>query len=178
MSLFNDWGLEGATFDCSSMFQKIWRFSSDCNDPVNTGWIHLDDNVDIAGVVYLDPNPDINNGTSFYYPSFHDSGYFNVLEGDHSEYERILGNKTNCCIDDIDWFRKNIVINNKQFELTMEIKNCYNRCIAYSGNQMHGQSNYWMPNEDDFRLAQVFFISNLKLPKNFITAFRVNSYDV
>ena len=178
LSLFNDWGLEGATFDCSTMFQKIWRFSSDCNDPVNTGWIHLDDNVDIAGVVYLDPNPDINNGTSFYYPSFHDSGYFNVLEGDHSEYERILGNKTNCCIDDIDWFRKNIVINNKQFELTMEIKNCYNRCIAYSGNQMHGQSNYWMPNEDDFRLAQVFFISILKLPKNFITAFRVNSYDV
>tara|TARA_B100000287_G_scaffold74140_1_gene65892 strand:- start:334 stop:1116 length:783 start_codon:yes stop_codon:yes gene_type:complete len=200
ISLFNDWGLEGATFECSTMFQKIWRFSSDPNDPVNTGWIHLDDDVDIAGVVYLDPNPDINNGTSFYYPSFgksveeietstvresrefiqrsYDSGYVNVLEGDPPEYERILGDKTSCCIDDIDWFRKNIVINNKQFELTMEIKNCYNRCIAYSGNQMHGQSNYWMPNEDDFRLAQVFFISNLKLPQNFITAFRVNSYDV
>jgi len=179
LSLFDDWGLAGATFDCSTMFQKIWRFSSDCNDPVNTGWIHIDDNVDIAGVVYLDPNPDINNGTSFYYPKFLQSGYNDVLKGDTPEYERIFGNKTDrCFIDDINWFRKNIIINNKQYELTMEIKNCYNRCIAYSGEQFHTQSNYWMSNEDDFRLAQVFFISNLKLPKNFITAFRVNSYDV
>tara|TARA_B100000945_G_C20231182_1_gene525384 strand:+ start:78 stop:797 length:720 start_codon:yes stop_codon:yes gene_type:complete len=179
LSLFDDWGLAGATFDCSTMFQKIWRFSSDCNDPVNTGWIHIDDNVDIAGVVYLDPNPDINNGTSFYYPKFLQSGYNDVLKGNTPEYERIFGNKTDrCFIDDIDWFRKNIIINNKQYELTMEIKNCYNRCIAYSGEQFHTQSNYWMSNEDDFRLAQVFFISNLKLPKNFITAFRVNSYDV
>ena len=179
ISLFNDWGLEGATFECSTMFQKIWRFSSDRDDPVNTGWIHIDDSVDIAGVIYLDPNPDIDTGTSFYYPSFQDSGYIDVLKGDTPQYDRIFGNKTdNCCIDDIDWFRKNIVINNKQFELTMEIKNCYNRCIAYSGEQFHNQSNYWMSNEDDFRLAQVFFISDLKLPQNFITAFRINNYDI
>jgi len=179
LSLFDDWNLAQATFKCSTMFQKIWRFSSDRDDPVNTGWIHIDDSVDIAGVIYLDPNPDIDTGTSFYYPSFQDSGYIDVLKGDTPQYDRIFGNKTdNCCIDDIDWFRKNIVINNKQFELTMEIKNCYNRCIAYSGEQFHSQSNYWMSNEDDFRLAQVFFISDLKLPQNFITAFRINNYDI
>ena len=64
------------------------------------------------------------------------------------------------------------------FELTMEVKNCYNRCIAYSGQQLHGQSNYWMPNDDDFRLAQVYFVYDLKLPPNLMTSSRLDMFPV
>jgi len=201
-SLFDDWGGAGASFNCSTFFQKIHRFSSDPSDPVNQGWIHHDGNVDIAGVIYLDPKPVSDNGTSFYQQKVgntvsripasverilngDNSRFYNVLDGDTPEYERIMGSTANgvgntnyCKIDDIHWYRENIVKNNEQFELTMEVKNCYNRCIAYSGQQLHGQSNYWMSNEDDFRLAQVFFVFDLKLPSNFITTSRLDNYDI
>ena len=180
MSLFDDWTQAGASFNCSTFFQKIHRFSSDPNDPVNQGWIHHDGNVDIAGVIYLDPEPVSDNGTSFYQTKGDNLKFNNVLDGDTPEYERIMGGLGDnyCKIDDIDWYRENIVKNNEQFELTMEVKNCYNRCIAYSGQQLHSQSNYWMPNEDDFRLAQVFFVFDLKLPSNFMTSSRLDMFPV
>ena len=198
MSLFDEWGGAGASFNCSTFFQKIHRYSSDPSDPVNQGWIHHDGNVDIAGVVYLDPKPVSDNGTSFYEQKVGNAvsslpasverilngdnfRFNNVLDGDTPEYERIMGtsdDNTLCKIDDIDWYRENIVKNNEQFELTMEVKNCYNRCIVYSGQRLHSQSNYWMSNEDDFRLAQVFFVFDLKLPPNFITSSRLDNYDI
>ena len=197
MSLFDEWGGAGASFNCSTFFQKIHRYSSDPSDPVNQGWIHHDGNVDIAGVVYLDPKPVSDNGTSFYEQKVGNAvsslpasverilngdnfRFNNVLDGDTPEYERIMGTSDNnfCKIDDIDWYRENIVKNNEQFELTMEVKNSYNRCIAYSGQQLHSQSNYWMPNEDDFRLAQVFFVFDLKLPSNFMTSSRLDMFTV
>ena len=185
MSLFDDWTQAGASFNCSTFFQKIHRFSSDPNDPVNQGCVHHDGNVDIAGVIYLDPEPVSDNGTSFYHPKGDNFRFNNVLEGDTPEYERIMGTSANtrgdnkfCKIDDINWYRENIVKNNEQFELTMEVKNSYNRCIAYSGQQLHSQSNYWMPNEDDFRLAQVFFVFDLKLPSNFMTSSRLDMFPV
>ena len=47
------------------------------------------------------------------------------------------------------------------YELTLEIKNKYNRMIAYDGDQWHGQSTYWMDNED-CRLTQVYFVEQLR----------------
>jgi len=177
--------LSGVSCNCSTYFQKIHRFSSDPNDPVNQGWIHHDGVVNIAGVIYLDPEPVSDNGTSFYNPKGNNFRFNNVLEGDPPEYERIMGSSANttgdtnyCKIDDINWYRENIVKNNEQFELKMEVKNCYNRCIAYSGQQLHGQSNYWMSNDDDFRLAQVYFVYDLKLPPNLMTSSRLDMFPV
>ena len=194
--------LSGVSCNCSTYFQKIHRFSSDPSDPVNQGWIHHDGNVDIAGVIYLDPKPVSDNGTSFYQQKVgntvsripasverilngDNSRFYNVLDGDTPEYERIMGSTANgvgntnyCKIDDIHWYRENIVKNNEQFELKMEVKNCYNRCIAYSGQQLHGQSNYWMSNDDDFRLAQVYFVYDLKLPPNLMTSSRLDMFPV
>ena len=168
-----------------SQFQKIYRFSNDPEDPVNSGWIHKDTDTNLAAVLYLDPDPIPDNGTSFYHPKGDNFRFNNVLEGDTPQYERIMGSSANtsgntnyCKIDDIDWYRENIVKNNEQFEVTMEVKNCYNRCIAYSGQQLHSQSNYWMSNEDDFRLAQVFFVFDLKLPSNFMTSSRLDMFPV
>lgn len=190
MSLFDDWRPTRLKMRCSTFFQKIYRFSNDPDDPVNNGWIHTDGNVDIAGVVYLDPNPLSDNGTSIYYPKgdIENFKYINVLENNDGkippQYERILGipeksNTVNYCeIDDIKWYRKNIVTNNSQYETTVEIKNFYNRCIAYSGNQLHSATNYWMPNDDDFRLFQVFFIYYLQSPPEYVTSNRVSGYHV
>ncbi len=106
--------LSGVSCNCSTYFQKIHRFSSDPNDPVNQGWIHHDGVVNIAGVIYLDPEPVSDNGTSFYNPKGNNFRFNNVLEGDPPEYERIMGSSANttgdtnyCKIDDINWSRKN-----------------------------------------------------------------------
>ena len=62
--------------------------------------------------------------------------------------------------------------------MTIEVKNRYNRVIVYDGKQWHGQSNYWMPNEDDFRLAQVFFFYEMNIPKILVPKVRCESYGI
>ena len=132
-----------------SQFQKIYRFSNDPEDPVNTGWIHKDTDADLAAVLYLDPNPIPDNGTSFYVksrplPPSKAISKYNLPE--------CLKN-----YDVDDKFRELVVDNNSQFDLTAEVKNSYNTLICYDGSQFHGASNYYMNNEEDFRLTQVFF---------------------
>ena len=141
----------------------------------------------------MDPDPILDNGTSFYRPNGtscyqqnSDNFIFNdVLKENPLQYQRVLGSpkstavdKNICKVDDMEWYRENLIKNNEQFELTMEVKNCYNRCIAYSGQQLHTVTNFWSPNEDDFRLVQVFFVYDLRLPANFITSCRIHDYDI
>ena len=172
LSLLGDFDHPEVRFTCSTSFQKIWRFSSDPNDPVNQGWIHHDGEVMIAAVIYLDPNPSTDNGTSFY--DFKGGELIEVpLE---KQYKGVMGEDDISDIDDIKWYRENIVKNNQYFKLTMEVKNCYNKAIVYSGQHMHTQTNYWMPTDDDFRLTQVFFFTELKLPNYLIPEARITRY--
>ena len=43
----------------------------------------------------------------------------------------------------------------------LEVKNVYNRVIAYDGDQWHGQTGFHMDNNDDFRLTIVAFITDI-----------------
>jgi hypothetical protein len=47
-------------------------------------------------------------------------------------------------------------------EKTIEVKNQYNRLIFYDGSNLHTQTNYWMPNDEE-RLTLVFFISKIEV---------------
>ena len=67
LSMFGDYyHTDDRNYTVESCFQKISRFSSDPEDPINVGYIHNDDPADLAAVVYLDKDPFINNGTSLY----------------------------------------------------------------------------------------------------------------
>ena len=130
-----------------SQFQKIYRFSNDPEDPVNLGWIHKDTGADLAAVLYLDPDPISDNGTSFYSKNRPLSKSISM--------DNLPKSLHNYDVD--DEFRELVIDNNSQFDLTLEVKNFYNRLICYNGSQFHGASNYYMKNEEDFRLTQVFF---------------------
>lgn len=172
LSLLGNFDHPDVKYTCVTAFQKIWRFSSDPNDVVNRGWIHHDGKVMLAAVIYLDPNPSIDNGTSFY--DLPEEDFYEIPLT--KEYNGVMGEGDISDIDDIKWYRENIVKNNKQFKLTMEVKNRYNKAIVYSGQHMHTQTNYWMPTDDDFRLTQVFFFTDLKLPDYLIPEARITRY--
>ena len=68
LSIFGDYSetCDPNNYRALTQFQKISRFSSDFDDPVNMGWIHEDIKADLAAVIYLDPNPNLDNGTCIY----------------------------------------------------------------------------------------------------------------
>ena len=176
LSMFGDYyHTDDTNYRVESCFQKISRFSSDPKDPINVGYIHNDDPADLAAVVYLDKDPFINNGTSLYTL---DNPSSNSELRKPSLVENVLGVSETSNIDDIQKYRESIIENNKQYNLTVEVKNCYNRMIAYSGNQWHGQTNYYMPSDEDFRLTQVFFFYDMKLPIELIPQTRCNRYGI
>ena len=180
LSMFGDYyhTEDDTNYTVDSCFQKISRFSSDPEDPVNAGYIHNDEPADLAAVVYLDKDPFINNGTSLYVKDNPSSLLLSEVKHKRRVAESVLGVSETSNIDDIQKYRESIIENNKQYNLTVEVKNCYNRMIAYSGNQWHGQTNYYMPSDEDFRLTQVFFFYDMKLPIELIPQNRCNRYGI
>ena len=180
LSMFGDYyhTEDDTNYTVDSCFQKISRFSSDPEDPVNAGYIHNDEPADLAAVVYLDKDPFINNGTSLYVKDNPSSLLLSEVKHKRRVAESVLGVSETSNIDDIQKYRESIIENNKQYTLTVEVKNCYNRMIAYSGNQWHSQTNYYMPSDEDFRLTQVFFFYDMKLPIELIPQNRCNRYGI
>lgn len=157
----NDW-------ECQLQFQKIKRCTDD--PALNTGWIHMDRGVQAAAVIYMDPNSNLDHGTSIYRMNEGCEENAKEWQKKHATadetnfYHKVLGAKQSRDPEDLKIFKANMKINNDMFTRTMEVKNVYNRVIGYDGNQWHGQSNFLMDNDDDFRLTIVAFITNCTKP--------------
>ena len=167
LSMFDDFDKPSTEVEwvITTYFQKIWRFSPDPDSIRNKGWIHTDGNVVLAGVVYLNPDPDPNAGTSIYtkrkdaiIPEW--MIYEEGVPNKSKFIQDVLQSDVSSPLDSIKDYDKGLKENNDMYELTLEIKNKYNRMIAYDGDQWHGQSTYWMDNED-CRLTQVYFVEQL-----------------
>lgn len=107
---------------------------AEIKSPANRGRIHTDHKSLIGGVVYLNPNPYINSGTSIY----------KLLKQDEDVPDAeiiIQKNKSSRYIE------------------TASFKNVYNRLVGFDGKLIHGITNTYMPN--DMRLSQVFFLNYL-----------------
>jgi hypothetical protein len=72
---------ENLTWEDSSVsFSVIEPFDVNKQSPKNEGWVHIDTNSDLAGVIYFTPNADPYSGTSLYKikPEFeNDISFFN-----------------------------------------------------------------------------------------------------
>ena len=136
-----------------NQFQKIPNFSVDKDNPLNWGWIHRDSvepnpvPPSLAGIVYLDPNPTSNTGTSFYESKIEPVSW----EGDDIRLQLCqdkLINKSKY----IDSIKKH----NSQFERVMEVENKYNRLVIYNGSDYHAMTSCYTK-YDNIRLTQVLF---------------------
>ena len=165
LSMCDDFDSPEVDINVDTYFQKIWRFSKDKDSPLNGGWIHTDGSTVLAGLVYLSPDPDPNAGTSIYtkkkdaiIPEW--MIYEEGVPNKSKFIQDVLQSDTSSPLDSIKDYDKGLKENNDMYELTLEIKNKYNRMIAYDGDQWHGQSTYWMDNEE-CRLTQVYFLEEL-----------------
>ena len=178
LSMFDDFDKPDYQFECISCFQKIWPFSENKDDTINNGWIHFDGNTIAAAVVYLDPNPTIDSGTSMFKPK-KDFVDFGDVEIEDVKKTRIEINSVHKPSDKelIKKYEKYLIKNNSHFEKTLEVKNQYNRLIAYDGREYHAQSSYWSEHEE-FRLTQVFFLSEMIAPQICIPKTKCERYGI
>jgi hypothetical protein len=146
VSLFND-PREVHSLKLSARFQKIPRVS-DKHPELNQGWVHDDGENIFAGLVYLNPTPNLDSGTSL----------FKLKEGEHpsddelSEIKRGLYGKT---LEDELKAVQAITKHNNKFIETARFSNLYNRLVCYDASVFHKANSY---DNDEDRLTLVFFL--------------------
>lgn len=113
-----------------------------CNKYNGNSWIHQDNDVDYAGILFLTPNPPENSGTILYDPVDIDS--WNSLPIS----EKYTLNEVSQPELYSSLFRPSTVIQNK-----------FNRLVLYSGQEFHKSDQYFGEFPNDSRLTQIFFIN-------------------
>lgn len=142
-------------WNVETTFQKIYPFDDDKSSPLNSGWIHSDDSISLAaGVIYLNPKPNLDAGTSFYKLKddvFDTSGVNYEMRNDLYANRKV----------DPDSYKKELDKLNGFFDRTLEVKNVFNRMAFYGSDTPHKENNF-VASDTEPRLTQVFFIHNIQ----------------
>jgi hypothetical protein len=104
-------------------------------------WIHQDNDVDLAAVLYLNPDAPVSSGTTLY-----KCNNFNAWNS--------LDINTMTKINRIEEKE----LHDKMFTPVDVIGNIYNRLILYRGDIFHKSNDYFGTTKEDSRLTQVFFL--------------------
>jgi hypothetical protein len=154
-SVFFNLEYDSLSWNVQTLFQKIYQYDSpeDIFKEVNSGWTHKDDGMAFAGVIYLNPNPNLDSGTTIC-----DSiDKENPIDGNNYDWS-VRNNFYNRTGLDVHEYAKLKDQHNSKFNTTLEFKNVYNRMICYDSHYWHKESGFAMDSED-FRLTQVFFVN-------------------
>jgi len=135
-------------------FQQVKKFGSDEKDVKNCGWIHRDSDTDLAGLVYLTKNANLNSGTSLF--ELKNNSIYPQDDGMFFQTAKENLYKNNITADDYE--KKWQSWNDLYYEKTT-FKNVYNRLIAYDGQELHRANNFF--NEKEDRLTLVFFVKGI-----------------
>jgi hypothetical protein len=136
----------------STSFVKVQTIGDKTTEE-NNAWIHIDSKSLMAAVVYLSKNADPDSGTSLYKPKPN----IDLVELDNITLDRCEFYKTGKHKKDYISRLNNY---NSNFDLTLEVKNYYNRVIAYDSNIYHKATNHYSPIGE--RLTQVFFLHDIQ----------------
>ena len=109
-------------------------------------WVHQDNNVDVAGVLYLNPGAPVNSGTSLY--NCKDVLRWNSLMSDQTGYSTLKTINR----------KENKELYDEIFEPVDVIGNVFNRLIMYKGTEYHKSNDYFGNSIEDGRLTQIFFL--------------------
>jgi hypothetical protein len=131
-------------------FNLIEPYDKDPLSDYNKSWVHLDYNSSLSGLIYLTPDACLNSGTSTYKIKQA------ITPDEMNNPERIPFH----LYDKRDGYLDAINKHNSKFYETVDVKNVYNRMIAYDTSALHCATNYHTGKES--RLTQLFFIKNMK----------------
>ncbi len=120
---------------------SVRSFFQICNEDDGDSWIHQDNDVDIAALLYLSPNAPISSGTTLY--KCNDYNAWSSL--DMSQMTKI--NR----VEQKDLY-------DRLFSPVDIIGNVYNRLVMYRGDIFHKSNDYFGSTIQDSRLTQVFFL--------------------
>jgi hypothetical protein len=113
-----------------------------CTQNDGDSWIHQDNDVDVAGILYLSPNAPPTSGTTLFRCN------------DHQAWQS-LDIKTMMKINRLE--AKDLY--DSLFTPIDTFGNVYNRLVMYRGDEFHKSNDYFGNRKDDGRLTQVFFIT-------------------
>lgn len=113
-------------------------------------WIHQDNDTDVATILYLNPEPPSNSGTTLY--------RCNNVDKWTSFMSNQEGYKTLKTINRLE----NKQLYEELFTPVDSIGNVFNRLVAYDGTEYHKSNDYFGESIEDGRLTQVCFIKGEK----------------
>jgi len=152
LSTFFDGEVTQLEWEITSYFQKIYP---NADDETNSGWIHQDDSVMLAGVIYLNKNAPLESGTSIF--KIKDKSKEEELRNIQSKYKKPFYRGE---IVDLGEYKKNLKLHNESFEETLRVNNVFNRLITYEGHLPHKQNGF-AGFKDEPRLTHVFFVKRI-----------------
>lgn len=149
-SIFYNFDKSQVHYNVKTNFQLVSPFDPDPQSPKNTGWVHYDNCMVFAGIIFLNPIISLNCGTSLF-----------DLKNSTKLYKGSA--KTDLYKNRIDNdYDKHIIEHNSAFIETTRFNNLYNRLIAFDGQTAHGVNSYYNLHSADLRLTQVFFCNEIK----------------
>ena len=110
-------------------------------------WVHQDNNVKYAAILYLNPNADHTCGTTLY--RCNNVVKWTSFMSDQTGYQTL---KRINELEDVKLF-------NELFTPIDQIGNVFNRLLIYRGDIYHKSNKYFGKEIRDSRLTQVFFIN-------------------
>jgi hypothetical protein len=108
-------------------------------------WVHQDNNIAYAGILYLNPNVDPKYGTTLYKCN-------NV-----SKWESYMTTSEGYNILTTINAKENVKLYNELFTPVDYVGNVFNRLVIYNGETYHKSTEYFGTDKHDSRLTQVFF---------------------
>lgn len=110
-------------------------------------WVHQDNNVKYAAILYLNPNADPQHGTTLY--------KCNNVQKWESYMSNQAGYQTLKKINELELTK----LYNELFTPVDLIGNVFNRLVIYRGDTYHKSSSYFGSDLRTGRLTQIFFIN-------------------
>ncbi len=141
-------------YTCDTMFQLIPPYDNVKDSSLNDGWIHYDEIAELAAIIYLTPNIDVNSGTSLFLPK--KSKQF-VSNDDHYLYKSLFYKHRVTNFFDNKTYSDAINYHNDHFIEVSKYQNVYNRMICFDSKMWHKANSFFSENEP--RLTQVFFFN-------------------
>ena len=117
------------------------------NENDGDSWVHQDNDIDYAALLYLNPNADPSTGTTLYQCNNVDK--WTSYMSDQSGYNKLKQINT----------KEDVELYEQLFTPVDIIGNMFNRLVIYKGDIYHKSNQYFGNTKEDSRLTQIFFIT-------------------